>query len=142
MVTALLGTVLERDGSVYRVATSDGEIRAVLTGKAKVSGPLNVSLRLLTKRTAKAKFLATRKTRLIRANRAGSYRFKFDVSALSAYAYRVRESAGMQSRVVPASSCAPGYQVPEAPLALLLPLSLLLGLGLLAFRRRRVAPSL
>jgi ribosome biogenesis GTPase len=30
-----LGTVLERDGSVYRVATAEGEIRAVLTGKAK-----------------------------------------------------------------------------------------------------------
>jgi ribosome biogenesis GTPase len=35
VVTAILGTVLERDGSVYRVATSAGEIRAVLTGKAK-----------------------------------------------------------------------------------------------------------
>jgi ribosome biogenesis GTPase / thiamine phosphate phosphatase len=35
VVTPLLGTVLERDGSVYRVATSAGEIRAVLTGKAK-----------------------------------------------------------------------------------------------------------
>jgi len=35
VVTALLGTVLERDGSVYRVATADGEIRAVLAGKAK-----------------------------------------------------------------------------------------------------------
>jgi len=34
-VTARLGTVLERDGSVYRVATGDGEIRAVLAGKAK-----------------------------------------------------------------------------------------------------------
>ena len=34
-MTALLGTVLERDGSVYRVATADGQIRAVLTGKAK-----------------------------------------------------------------------------------------------------------
>jgi len=34
-VTALLGTVLERDGSVYRVATAAGEIRAVLAGKAK-----------------------------------------------------------------------------------------------------------
>lgn len=34
-MTALLGTVLERDGSVYRVATEDGEIRAVLAGKAK-----------------------------------------------------------------------------------------------------------
>jgi ribosome biogenesis GTPase / thiamine phosphate phosphatase len=35
VVTALLGTVLERDGSVYRVATAAGEIRAVLAGKAK-----------------------------------------------------------------------------------------------------------
>jgi ribosome biogenesis GTPase len=34
-VTALLGTVLERDGSVYRVATEGGEVRAVLRGKAK-----------------------------------------------------------------------------------------------------------
>jgi ribosome small subunit-dependent GTPase A len=34
-VTAPLGTVLERDGSVYRVATPAGEIRAVLSGKAK-----------------------------------------------------------------------------------------------------------
>jgi ribosome biogenesis GTPase / thiamine phosphate phosphatase len=35
VVIALLGTVLERDGSVYRVATPDGEVRAVLSGKAK-----------------------------------------------------------------------------------------------------------
>lgn len=34
-MTPLLGTVLERDGSVYRVATAEGLIRAVLTGKAK-----------------------------------------------------------------------------------------------------------
>jgi len=34
-VSALLGTVLERDGSAYRVATADGEVRAVLAGKAK-----------------------------------------------------------------------------------------------------------
>jgi ribosome biogenesis GTPase len=34
-VTLLLGTVLERDGAVYRVATVEGEVRAVLRGKAK-----------------------------------------------------------------------------------------------------------
>jgi ribosome biogenesis GTPase / thiamine phosphate phosphatase len=39
VVTAPLGTVLERDGSVYRVATSAGEIRAVLSGKAKRETP-------------------------------------------------------------------------------------------------------
>ena len=35
----LLGTVLERDGSVYRVATNGGEVRAVLRGKAKRDTP-------------------------------------------------------------------------------------------------------
>jgi ribosome biogenesis GTPase / thiamine phosphate phosphatase len=39
VVTALLGTVLERDGSAYRVATGDGEVRAVLRGKAKRDTP-------------------------------------------------------------------------------------------------------
>ena len=38
-MTAPLGTVLERDGSVYRVATPAGEIRAVLSGKAKRETP-------------------------------------------------------------------------------------------------------
>lgn len=112
----------------------------LLSGKAIVSGPANVSLRLYTKRSAKAKWAATRNSRLLRVARAGSYRFKFDVSALNAYAYRVRASERMQSRAVPATSCAPGYQVPEAPLALLLPLSLLAAVGLsLALRRRRIA---
>jgi ribosome biogenesis GTPase len=35
VVTALLGTVLERDGAVYRVSTERGEVRAVLRGKMK-----------------------------------------------------------------------------------------------------------
>ncbi len=35
MVTLLRGTVLERDGSMYRVATEQGIVRAVLRGKAK-----------------------------------------------------------------------------------------------------------
>jgi ribosome biogenesis GTPase len=38
-VTLLLGTVLERDGAVYRVSTADGEVRAVLRGKAKRDTP-------------------------------------------------------------------------------------------------------
>lgn len=33
------GTVLERDGSVYRVLTADGEVRAVLRGKMKRNMP-------------------------------------------------------------------------------------------------------
>jgi len=38
-VTALLGTVLERDGSAYRVATTGEEVRAVLRGKVKLDTP-------------------------------------------------------------------------------------------------------
>jgi len=38
-VTARLGTVLERDGAVYRVATAAGEVRAVLRGRAKREAP-------------------------------------------------------------------------------------------------------
>jgi ribosome biogenesis GTPase len=38
-VTELVGTILERDGSIYRVATPDGEVRAVLRGKAKRDTP-------------------------------------------------------------------------------------------------------
>jgi ribosome biogenesis GTPase / thiamine phosphate phosphatase len=38
-VNQLLGTVLERDGAVYRVSTAGGEVRAVLRGKAKRDSP-------------------------------------------------------------------------------------------------------
>jgi ribosome biogenesis GTPase len=38
-VTPLLGTVLERDGSVYRVAMPEGEVRAILRGKNKRGSP-------------------------------------------------------------------------------------------------------
>jgi ribosome biogenesis GTPase len=39
VVTASLGTVLERDGSAYRVGTDGTEVRAVLRGKAKLDTP-------------------------------------------------------------------------------------------------------
>jgi ribosome biogenesis GTPase len=39
VVTPLLGTVLERDGSAYRVVTRGAEVRAVLRGKVKLDTP-------------------------------------------------------------------------------------------------------
>jgi ribosome biogenesis GTPase len=39
VVTDIHGTVLERDGSVYRVATPQGEVRAVLRGRLKRDTP-------------------------------------------------------------------------------------------------------
>jgi ribosome biogenesis GTPase len=41
-MTAQLGTVIERDGAVYRVRTAEGELRAVLRGKAKQDGSSKV----------------------------------------------------------------------------------------------------
>jgi ribosome biogenesis GTPase len=39
VVTPILGTVLERDGSTYRVGTRGAEVRAVLRGKVKLDTP-------------------------------------------------------------------------------------------------------
>lgn len=115
----------------------------LINGKAKLSGPAMASLQLLSRRNPTAKFLATKKLAWIRASKAGSYKFKFDISRLSANAYRVRAKSGAKSGVLPATACAPGYQVPEAPFVVLLPLSLLLGLGLvLGGRRLRDGSSL
>ena len=63
-----------------------------------------------------------------------AYPFSFNVAAYNAWAFRL-DTAG-DSKAVMAASCAPGRQVPEAPLPLLLPLSLLTGLMLVALRRR------
>ena len=38
-MTDLAGTVLERDGAAYRVATASGELRAVLSGRTKRDAP-------------------------------------------------------------------------------------------------------
>jgi hypothetical protein len=66
-----------------------------------------------------------------------TYSYSFDVSSFDAFAYRL-DIAGEHawSRTIPASSCAPPREVPEAPYALLLPLSLL-GTSVLLLRRRR-----
>jgi hypothetical protein len=55
-----------------------------------------------------------------------NYTYSFDVSPFDAFAYRL-DMAGEHawSQTISAAACAPGRQVPEAPMALLLPLSLL-----------------
>lgn len=74
-----------------------------------------------------------------------TYSFRFDVAGSNAKLYRVvaTDAAGhtvARSRALPASACAPGSEVPEAPAAALIPLSMLGTLGgvaLTAARRRR-----
>jgi hypothetical protein len=109
-----------------------------ISGKTYVSGKLRFRLSLMAKASAKASFKATGKARVISAQKAGTYRYKFNISKLNAYAYRVDASKTMRSKPLLAASCGPGYQVPEAPFALLLPLTLLLTIGLpvLLLRRR------
>jgi hypothetical protein len=109
-----------------------------ISGKTRVSGKLRVRLALKAKASAKASFKATGKARIVSAPKAGLYRFKFDISKLNAYGYRVDASKTMHSKPLLAASCGPGYTVPESPFALLLPITLLLTIGLpvLLLRRR------
>lgn len=68
-----------------------------------------------------------------------SYSYSFDVSAFDAFAYRLdMPGEHAWSRTIPSASCAPGREVPEAPYALLLPLSLLATSAFLLRRRARL----
>jgi hypothetical protein len=127
-------------GKVSRLqASCAGDL---IRGKAMIKRPGTVTLRLLWRESADSAFIVSRQRKAIHASRAGSYRFKFDVSRLNgyAYAYRVRASGGVKTKLLMAESCGPGLQVPEVPYGLLLPVSLLVALGLpLALRLRRAA---
>jgi hypothetical protein len=60
---------------------------------------------------------------------AQHFRHNFDVSALPAGSYKAISSGGVESGTINAP-CGPGTEIPDAPAALLLPLSLLGTLGL------------
>ncbi len=92
----------------------------------------------MAKSSAKASFKATGKARILSTPKAGAYQFKFNIAKLNAYGYRVDASKSMRSKPILSASCGPGYVVPEAPFALLLPITLLLTIGLpvLLVRRR------
>ena len=81
---------------------------------------------------------ATGQSQTVTLDGSGSYQATFDVSALDASVYKVVSSTGADSGDVAAATCAPGAEIPEAPLALLLPLSTLgtLALAGLWLRRR------
>jgi hypothetical protein len=134
LVVPAASTAAPRPVKVTKVdATCAGDL---INGRANVTGPAMVSLSLLSRGRPGEKFAPTKKQAWIRSKQPGSYKFRFDISKLSADAYRVRTKSGTKSGVVRSSTCAPGYQVPEAPLPLLLPLSLLMMLGLAVGIRR------
>jgi hypothetical protein len=133
------------------VAARQAKIHVRVTGDCvgdTISGRVSVrakagtrfTLRLLRQQTAASRWTQTKLSRRFKS-RGGTrtYRFRFDVSTFDAYAYRFAVYRSRQRTVsgpIAAASCAPGLQVPEAPLALLLPLSLLGTASLLLVRRR------
>jgi hypothetical protein len=112
-----------------------------VSGQVSTDAPAGTAftLTLLQQQTKKAAFVPTGKSYSFTTSaRQKSYPYAFNVSALSAWAYRVT-GAG-KDRDVLSASCAPGHQVPEASFSLLLPLSVLAVFGIpAAVRRRRPA---
>ena len=102
--------------------------------QVKSKGQQALAVSLMAKRTANAPFAGMSQAS-VKAGDGQRSAFSFDISEYDAFAYRV-DASGVQGRVLPRASCAPGHQVPEAPFALLLPLSVL-GFGLTVVRRRR-----
>jgi hypothetical protein len=117
---------------VQSACTGDTISGAVLLKKG---GTWPVSVALMSKSHANSSFAQSAAAKQLTAN-GDTAPFTFDVAAMNAFSYRI-DADGVHGHVMPATSCAPGHQVPEAPLALLLPLSLLLVGGLLVVRGRR-----
>jgi hypothetical protein len=106
-----------------------------------------LTVRLLQRRASGAPFVRTsRQQTFTSAPGRRTYGFSFDISTLDAVAYRLSVvDARTPSRyrfvssVMPAAACAPGRDVPEAPVVLLLSLSLVGTMSLLLARRKTLA---
>jgi hypothetical protein len=135
---ALAAPVASAQGNsgTHVVARCAGDVLSgtVRTGRDAPSARLE--LLVLAKHGQKSGFTATGMSQWMNVDGGQSYPFRFNIGRLSASAYRV-DPPGDHSNTVPASSCAPGRQVPEAPLSLLLPVSVLGLGGLLVVRNRR-----
>ena len=141
LAAALAGSVLAAPaaaashGATQVHASCAGDVISGLVRVGPSTSTGDMELALLAKRSPKAAFVATGRSVWIEAYDGRSYPFRFDIGRLSAVAYRV-DPPGAHGNVVPAASCAPGHQVPEAPFSLLLPLSVLGVVGLVFARRR------
>jgi hypothetical protein len=115
-------------------------LAATATARGEVGSPFTLTLHASSDGTT---FAATdrKATIALAAPGPSSYERTFSLASLTAIAYKVVSSTGVESNVVSASECGPGVVIPEAPIALLLPLSLLLLLGAagsIHLRRRRI----
>lgn len=114
----------------------------VVTGRVTLRAPRGAAftVRLFEQGKANGRWTWTKRARKFKSlGGLRSYGVRFDVSPFDAYAYRLRVNGRQRhalSAPIAAATCAPGAQVPEAPFALLLPLSLLGTASLLLLRRR------
>jgi hypothetical protein len=132
ILVALAGAPAATAAGVQVHARCAGDI---VSGSVTAAAPGGVELTLLARRSSNGLFASTGRKLWVEVGRGRSNSFTFDVGRVAASAYRV-DAAPARGNVVPAASCAPGHQVPEAPLALLLPLSVLGVIALTLGRRR------
>ena len=128
-------------GGVTKVQASCAGDTISARVRLNAASPVKARIELWSKSGAKARFRPTGKARTFTARASRWYPVRFNISRLDAYAYRVDASKKVRSRWILSASCAPGHQIPDAPFALLLPISLLIGIGLPVYlsRRRRSA---
>jgi hypothetical protein len=132
---AASGASAQGNSGTHVTAHCAGDVLSGTVRTGRDATHTSLELAVLAKHGEKSGFTATGMSQWMTVDGGHSYPFRFNIGRLSATAYRV-DPPGDHSNTVPASSCAPGHQVPEAPLSLLLPASVL-GLGLLVFARNR-----
>ena len=111
-----------------------------ITGTVTMKAPAGevYRLELSYRGRGRAAWASTGRSATFRGNGTEqAYSYSFDVSGFDAFAYRLG-MAGEHgwSQTITGASCAPGRQVPEAPFALMLPLSLLVTSAFLLRSRR------
>lgn len=141
VVVAAPTSALAAQQSGIHVRVTGDCVGDMITGRVAVRAPAGTrfTVRLLKQRHAGERWALTKRSKRLRS-RGGSraYRVQFDVAVFDAYAYRLgvyRSRSRTLSRPIPTALCAPGEEVPEAPLAILLPLTLL-GTASVVFLRR------
>ncbi|TMK22505.1 MAG: hypothetical protein E6G65_02440 [Actinobacteria bacterium] len=133
---AASGASAQGNSGTHVTAHCAGDVLSGTVRTGRDAASTRLELAVLAKRGQNSGFTATGMSQWMSVDGGHSYPFRFNIGRLSATAYRV-DPPGDHSNTVPASSCAPGHQVPEAPLSLLLPVSVLGLGGLLVARNRR-----
>ena len=143
LMLALPASVLAARQPRVHVEVSGACAGDTVSGDVKVRAPIGTrfTLRLQQRRNGTSHWQSTTRSRSFKSTTAvRRYTFRFDVSRFNAIAYRLEVNRAGRHRIVspaiPAASCAPGLQVPEAPIAILLPLSMLGVASLLLLRKR------